>query len=288
MTLLDLLERGVPAVAFLLMIAVGLDVTREDLRRVAASRALVAAATAGQVLLLPAAALGIARVLTTDLQITDYVLLTAACPGGGMSNVYVYLARANTALSVTLTAISSLLAVATMPIAIAAYERALGRAVGFALPVRTLLVQLLVMAVIPVLIGGFVRHRWPAFERTYGGRLRALTAAGVAGIVAIGLAQSAGSLQRMLLSGGAAASALVVAGMALGWATGVVFRSAAADRFTLLIEFAVRSLAIALVIQVTLLRDPEFVPFGAVALLVQAIVLMAAVRVYRSAHVQPH
>jgi BASS family bile acid:Na+ symporter len=282
-TLLDLLERGVPAVAFLLMVAVGLDVTREDLRRVAVSARLVAAATAGQVLLLPAAALVITQRLAVDLQIADYLLLTAACPGGGMSNIYVYLARANTALSVTLTAVSSLIAVVTMPLAIAGYERALGRAVGFALPVETLLIQLLVMAVIPVFIGAAVRDRWPTLERQYGRRLRALSAVGVAGIVAIGLLQSAGSLQRMLLSGGAAASALVLAGMVLGWATGVAFRAPVGDRFTLLIEFAVRSLAIAMVVQVTLLRDPAFIAFGAVALFVQAVVLMAAVRVYRSA-----
>jgi predicted Na+-dependent transporter len=142
---------------------------------------------------------------------------------------------------------------------------------------------LLVMAVIPIFIGAAVRDRWPTLERQYGRRLRALSAVGVAGIVAIGLLQSAGSLQRMLLSGGAAASALVLAGMVLGWATGVAFRAPVGDRFTLLIEFAVRSLAIAMVVQVTLLRDPAFIAFGAVALFVQAVVLMAAVCVYRSA-----
>lgn len=281
MTLLDVLEPGVPAVAFLLMIAVGLDVSRDDLHRVARLRGLVAGATVAQALLLPAVALLIVQPLTRDLQIADYVLLTAACPGGGMSNVYVYLARANTALSVTLTAISSLAAVVTMPAAIAVYERALGRGVGFALPVRTLLAQLLVMAIIPVLIGAVVRDRWPAVERNHGGRLRALAAAGVIAIVAIGMAQSAGSLQRVFLSGAAAAGALVIAGMALGWTTGAMFRSPAADRFALLIEFGVRSLAIAMVIQVTLLHDPAFVPFGAVALFAQALLLMMAVRVYR-------
>ena len=281
MTLLHVLERGVPAVAFLLMIAVGLDVTRADLRRVLRARIQVTAATLGQILLLPAAALLIASRFTGDLQIADYLLLTAACPGGGMSNVYVYLARANTALSVTLTALSSLLAVLSMPVMVVVYERALGRAVGFALPVQTLLAQLLVMAVIPVLIGAAVRDRWPILERRYGGRLRALSSAGVAGIVAIGIVQSAGSLERVLLAGGAAASALVIAGMILGWTIGMVLGSPAADRFTLLTEFGVRSLAIAMVIQVTLLHDPDFVPFGAVALLAQAAMLMVAVSVYR-------
>jgi BASS family bile acid:Na+ symporter len=281
-TLLNILEGGVPAIAFLLMVAVGLDVTREDLREIAKSRALLAAATVAPVLLLPAAALIVARLLTADSRIIDYLLLTAACPGGGMSNVYVYLARANTALSVTLTALSSLLAVLTMPPIIAAYQVVLGRTVGFALPVRTLLAQLLVMAVIPIVIGAVVRDRRPELERQYGGRFRAISAAGVVGIVAVGMVQSAGSLQEVLVTGAPAAAALVAAGMAAGWMMGAVFGSPHADRFTLLVEFGVRSLAIAMVIQVTLLHDPEFVPFGAVALFAQALLLMIAVRVYRS------
>lgn len=87
------------------MIAVGLDVTRKDLRRVARRKWMLALTTIAQVLLLPAAALVVAPVVPND-RIAAFVLLVAACPGGGMSNVYVYLARANTALSVTLTATS--------------------------------------------------------------------------------------------------------------------------------------------------------------------------------------
>jgi predicted Na+-dependent transporter len=96
------------------------------------------------------------------------------------------------------------------------------------------------------------------------------------------MVQSAGSLQEVLVTGAPAAAALVAAGMAAGWMMGAVFGSPHADRFTLLVEFGVRSLAIAMVIQVTLLHDPEFVPFGAVALFAQALLLMIAVRVYRS------
>ena len=54
-----------------------------------------------------------------------------------------------------------------------------------------------------------------------------------------------------------------------------------ADRFTLLVEFGVRNLSIALFIEVTLLGQPEFVAFGALALVFQAALLFAAIRVYR-------
>ena len=54
-----------------------------------------------------------------------------------------------------------------------------------------------------------------------------------------------------------------------------------ADRFALLAEFGVRNLAIAMVIEVTLRRNPGFIAFGALVLFIQAACLMAAARIYR-------
>jgi BASS family bile acid:Na+ symporter len=198
-----------------------------------------------------------------------------------MSNVYVYLARANTALSVTLTAASCLAAVATMPAIFAAYAGVTGRAAEFALPLPTLLAQLLIMTVVPVCAGAWIRDRYPHLERTHGGRFRALSAAGILLIVVIGLVQSAGSLTTELLIGGVAATVLAAAGMGAGWLVGAAFSKSDGDRFAVMVEFAVRNLALAMVIEVTLLHHPAFIPFGALALLGQAVLLGSAVRLRR-------
>jgi BASS family bile acid:Na+ symporter len=281
MTLLAVLEAGVPAVAFLLMIAVGLDVSREGLREIPRNAPLVAIATLAQAAWLPAAALLLLRLVPQDPAVAEYVLLVAACPGGGMSNVYVYLARANTALSVTLTAVSCLLAVVTLPAVMWAYGRVAAAGTAFDVPVPTLLAQLLAMAVIPVTLGVYVRHRWPALERRYGGRLRAASAAGVVLIVAIGIAQSASSITATIVAGAVPAAGLVLAGMAGGWILARARAAAPPDAFALVAEFAVRNLAIAMVIEVSLLHHPDFVAFGALALLAQASVLLAAAGIYR-------
>lgn len=278
--LLRILETGVPLVAFLLMVAVGLDVGRDDLRRILAQRHVVVVATLAQALVLPAVALAIAAALPSAA-IAGYLLLTAAAPGGGMSNVYVYLARANTALSVTLTAISCVAALVTMPAIFAIYDVLAGRRSDLSVPLGTLLIQLLVMAVIPVALGAWIRDRRPDLERRHGRRLRALTAAGVVVIVSIGVIQSASSLRTDIVAGGAAATVLAAAGMGAGWTLGVVLKLPPADRFTLLVEFAVRNLAIAMVIAVTFLHQPDFVAFGALALFGQASLLGLAVRSYR-------
>lgn len=278
--LLRILETGVPLVAFLLMVAVGLDVTRDDLGRVAGRARLIGGVTLAQVVVLPSAAWMLTPIVPSE-SLAGYILLVAACPGGGMSSVYVYLARANTALSVVLTAVSCLAALVTMPAVFAAYRLATGRPTDFGLPLPTLLAQLLVMAVIPVSLGAWIRDRYPELERTHGGRFRALSAAGVVTIVMIGIVQSAESMTTDLVAGGAAATALAAAGMAAGWLVGTLFHVPAGDRFTLLVEFAVRNLAIAMVIEVSLLRHPDFVAFGALALLGQAVLLGVAVGVRR-------
>ncbi len=276
--LLRILETGVPLMAFLMMVAVGLDVTRDDLRRVAARAGTIALLTLAQVVLLPLAAWLLVPLVRSD-RIAMFLLLVGACPGGGMSNVYVYLARANTALSVTLTAVSCLAAIVTMPAIFAVYQRATGSAAGFALPLPTLLAQLLIMAVIPVTAGAWIRDRRPQLERAYGRRFRAISAAGVVFIVTVGIVQSASTMNAALVRGGAAATALAAFGMAAGWVIGALLRMSAADRFTLLVEFAVRNLAIAMVIAVSLLHHPDFVAFGALALLGQALLLGGAVAI---------
>ena len=58
----------------------------------------------------------------------------AVCPIGGISNTYSYLARASTALSVTLTGVSSLLSVVTIPIITGWFEGVVGHPLGFRAP----------------------------------------------------------------------------------------------------------------------------------------------------------
>ena len=72
-------------------------------------------ATVAQLILLPLAAVLMSRGMRLDSALTGAVLVLALCPGGAISNYYVYLARGDVALSIALTAVSTLLAVVTVP-----------------------------------------------------------------------------------------------------------------------------------------------------------------------------
>jgi bile acid:Na+ symporter, BASS family len=107
LVLKTVVDAGVPVLVFFTMV-VGMELTTDDFRRVARKPGIVVAATAGQFVLLPVIGWILVRYLNFQPAIVQGVLLVAGCPSGGLANVSRYLARANVALSVTLTGVSCL------------------------------------------------------------------------------------------------------------------------------------------------------------------------------------
>ncbi len=102
----SVVDAGVPALVFFAMVVVGMELTVDSFRRVARQPITVLVATLAQLILLPVIGWLLVRCLDMQPTITRGVLLVAACPSGTMANVYSYMARANVALSVSLTAVS--------------------------------------------------------------------------------------------------------------------------------------------------------------------------------------
>jgi BASS family bile acid:Na+ symporter len=152
-----------------------MELTPNDLRRVARHPGAVVAATAGQFIFLPVIGWLLVRCLDLQPAIARGVLLVAACPSGGMANVYTYLARANVALSVTLTAVSCLATVLTTPLALAVLQAQVGEPTGFPVPFGVLAGQLFLLLVLPVLAGMGVRRRWPDIAERHGRSVFGLT-----------------------------------------------------------------------------------------------------------------
>ncbi|HMB59974.1 MAG TPA: bile acid:sodium symporter, partial [Xanthomonadales bacterium] len=106
----------VPAGLILLMFGMGLQLTRRDWLRLVRLPRAVLAGLLGQFILLPAVAFLMVYFLSLPLAVAAGIVILAACPGGVVSNSISFLARADIALSVTLTAVSSVLALLTVPL----------------------------------------------------------------------------------------------------------------------------------------------------------------------------
>ncbi|MDP0499321.1 MAG: bile acid:sodium symporter family protein [Verrucomicrobiota bacterium JB022] len=102
----------------LIMFGMGATLTVEDLRRVAQRPREVALGVAAQFTIMPLLAYGIARGLGFEPDLAIGFLLLGCCPGGTASNVIAYLARADVALSVSMTTVATLCAPLLTPLII--------------------------------------------------------------------------------------------------------------------------------------------------------------------------
>ncbi len=146
----------------LLMFCLGLTLIPADFRMVAERPRAIITGLCGQLLFLPiiAFALGIAFHLEPVFFLG--LMLIACCPGGSSSNVFSMLAKGDVALSVSLTACSSILTLITIPIImsiVAGYIPETG-STTIEMPIGKLIMQNIVLALVPVFIGMFIRYRW--------------------------------------------------------------------------------------------------------------------------------
>ena len=145
----------------LLMFDLGLSLRFEDFGKVFRHPWPLAVALFGQLVLLPAIALGLAYLFGLPPVFFIGLVLIACCPGGSSSNVFSKLAGGDVALSVTLTALSSIITLFTIPFIMSWATQLVGESVGITLPVGNLIKQNLVLMLLPVLLGIGMHYAWP-------------------------------------------------------------------------------------------------------------------------------
>lgn len=150
-----------------LMFQLGIELDSRAFAGVARRPAAVAVGLTGQLLLLPLIAFGVGVLFDLEPLFFMGLMLVACCPGGSSSNVFSMLAGGDVALSVTLTALSSLVTLFTIPLAMEAVAHFVSLRAGAAieLPVGRLLVQNLVLLLLPLAAGALFRHRRPKAAR---------------------------------------------------------------------------------------------------------------------------
>ena len=261
-------DAAIPAVTFLMMVAVGHGLTPSELRRSATDLRAVVTATVSQLVFLPLIATVIVLVFDPAPTIIAGLVLVAACPGGTISNFFACLAHANTALSLTLTAISCLLSFITLPILVAAgFFFWLDDQPEVEVPVTVLVVQLLFLVALPTFLGMILRRWRPAATEKRDIILRRVSLIALVTLVTYVVSDQWNAMTATLGEALLAAVVFTTSGMAVGYALAWATGRPPADRLTYVIEFPCRNLALALVVAVTILGRPEFIAFAAVLLL---------------------
>ena len=274
---------GLPLLIILAMTIVGLELTVADMHRVLHYPLQVAAALLGQLLVLPLLAAALILLIHPQPAVAGGLILAAAAPQAISSNFFCLLARADIALSVTLTAVSSALAVFSTPlIAGLMFGLLLEQEPGFVLPVLAVMRQVATGLLLPVGAGMLVRHYAPAFVARHRMRFQFLSLAAVGVMLAILLVDQARTIQDNLATIVLAAVLFTAGAAALGFGLAKAFSWNREDMVTLIAAFPSRSLSIATLIAVNVLGRLEFLSFAVVFFLVQAVLLVPAMILARS------
>ena len=143
----------------LLMFDLGLTLKPQDFKLIAQRPKPVIVGLVGQIILLPLIAWAIIQVLSPfNFHLSPLFIigsmLVACSPGGSSSNVFSMLAKGDVALSVTLTACSSIITLFTLPLIMAWVMKSVQMSdISIQLPIGNLLIQNIVLMVVPISIG---------------------------------------------------------------------------------------------------------------------------------------
>jgi BASS family bile acid:Na+ symporter len=152
-------------ILIVLMFLLGTELNKEAFINVARHPKAVVLGMVGQIILLPLIAFTLAWALNLPPVYFMGLVLIACCPGGSSSNVFSMLAKGDVALSVTLTAVSSIITLFTLPVIMefTSYFVSHNAGTTIELPVGKLLMQNIVLFFIPLLAGLLLRYKRPVW-----------------------------------------------------------------------------------------------------------------------------
>ncbi len=154
-----ILKIALPITLFFIMFGMGSHLTLADFTRLKTMPGSIVVGIVSQMILLPILAFVILSPLGLPPEIFIGFMILALSPGGTTSNMFAYMANGNLALSISLTAIVSLLTPFTIPLVAGFIITAeLGSASDIHLPFLITVAKLSVVTILPVLLGMWLRH----------------------------------------------------------------------------------------------------------------------------------
>lgn len=231
----------------LLMFCLGLTLEAKDFLLVIKRGKAVLGGLTGQ-LIMPLLAWAVARLLHLDPVFTIGLVLIACCPGGSSSNVFSMLAKGDVALSVSLTAMSSIITLFTLPLIMQLVTAAVGHQVGILLPVKNLLMQNLVTMLLPIVSGIILRYYKPGLAARMAHMLSRLAFPALMLLAGIFFVQHRETIAANFEVLGFAVTALLLVAVALAALLCYLFALKTTERRTIIIEVGMQNAAQAIAI----------------------------------------
>ena len=249
-----LTELFLPFSLAVIMFGMGLSLRVEDFKRILIYPKAVGIGLLNQLILLPVLAFGIAKAFQLPPELAVGLMILAVCPGGATSNLITHLAKGDSALSITLTACSSVITVFTIPFLVnysIAYFIPGGEAKQ--LEVVGTVVSVLFITLIPVALGMITLAKAPALAQKWDQPFRKISTVFFVIIILAAILKERENLVQYFIEAGPASLALNLSTLAVSFAmakwTGLPFRQG----LTIAIESGIQNGTLGITIAATLL-----------------------------------
>jgi BASS family bile acid:Na+ symporter len=236
------------------MFGMGLSLRVEDFKRILIYPKAVGIGLLNQLVLLPIIAFGIAKAFSLPPELAVGLMILAVCPGGATSNLITHLAKGDSALSITLTAFSSLITVFSIPFLVnfsISYFIPGGEAKQ--LEVVGTVVSVLFITLIPVALGMITLAKAPRLAEKWDQPFRKISIVFFVVIVGAAILKERANLVQYFIEAGPAALALNLSTLALSFLMakwiGLPFRQG----LTIAIESGIQNGTLGITIAATLL-----------------------------------
>ena len=272
------------------MFLLGTDLNKKSFTDVARNPRAVVIGMIGQLIILPL----IAFVLSWALKLPPVyfmgIVLVACCPGGSSSNVFTMLAKGDVALSVTLTAISSIITLFTIPVIMEFVARFVSEQSGVEvnLPFGKLIVQNIVLLFVPLFVGILFRHFMPGQAAKVNKVLSKLAFPALMTLALIFFLQNTQAIKDNFAVLGLTVTILILLAMLCSSILSRMTKSTVAVRRTIIIEVGMQNAAQAIAIATSpfIFNSPEMAIPAIIYALLRNVILLSYVGIVKTTRLQ--
>lgn len=227
------------------MFCLGLELRLSDFRVFRLTSKPLWVGLVGQLVLLPLVAWGCVQLFDLPPLFAAGVVLIACCPGGASSNAFTMLANGNVALSVVLTAITSVVSVITIPFLMPWISGNVG---DVELPVGKLLIQNIVLMILPLALGMIWQGIRPKMALVLASWIKRYALFMLLILVVVFFIENRSIIREHFAVVGLATTVLLLGAMTLGGLLSRIFALNAKDRKAIAIEIGMQNAAQAIAI----------------------------------------
>lgn len=241
------------------MWGMGLSLVVEDFKRVLKHPKAVILGLLNQLVLLPIIGFTLLSLIPTSPEVAVGIMLLSACPGGPTSNLLSLLAKADTALSVTLTAITSIATIITIPFIVNfGLEHFAGKGENVQLDVISTIGQMFVIVILPMAIGMIIKRKNPAFAAKMDKPVRITSVVILAIIIAGIVVKEKENIADYFAQAGILALLLNASTMIIGYISARVLKLKSKQAISISLESGIQNGTMALAIAGTLLGNAAY------------------------------